>query len=34
MPIIPALRGQRQEDLSELEVRLVYIKSSRIARPT
>ena len=34
MPTIPALRRQRQEDLSKWEVRLVYIVSSRIARST
>ena len=34
MPIISALRGQRQADLYELEVKLAYILSSRTARAT
>jgi len=34
MPLIPASRRQRQEDLSELEASLVYRESSRAARAT
>jgi hypothetical protein len=33
-PIITALRRQRQVDLCEFKVRLVYIESSRPARTT
>jgi hypothetical protein len=33
-PLIPALAGQRQADLCELEASLVYISSSRITRAT
>ena len=32
MPLIPALKRQRQVDLCEFEASLVYIVSSRIAR--
>ena len=32
MPLNPALRKQRQMDLCEFTVRLVYIESSRTAR--
>ena len=32
MPLIPALRKQKQVDLCEFEVSLVYIASSRTAR--
>lgn len=32
MPLTPALRRQRQMDLCELETRLVYKASSKIAR--
>ena len=32
MPLIPALRKQRQADLCEFEASLVYIASSRTAR--
>jgi hypothetical protein len=32
MPLIPALRGQRQVDLCEFQVSLVYRQSSRIDR--
>ena len=34
MPLIPALRRQRQEELCELKASLVYSVSSRIARAT
>ena len=34
MPLIPALRRQRQADLCEFEASLVYIASSRTARAT
>jgi hypothetical protein len=34
MPLIPALRMQRQEDLYEFEARLAYVVSSRLARVT
>jgi hypothetical protein len=32
MPLIPALRRQRQEDLCELEISLVYRVSSRMVK--
>ena len=32
MPLIPALRKQRQADLSEFEASLVYIASFKTAR--
>jgi hypothetical protein len=32
MPLISALRRQRQEDICEFKVSLVYIVSSRLAR--
>ena len=34
MPLIPALRRQRQVDLCEFEASLVYRVSSRTARAT
>ena len=34
MPLIPALQRQRQADLCEFEVSLVYRVSSRTARDT
>jgi hypothetical protein len=34
MPLIPALRRQRQADLCEFKASLVYIASSRIAGAT
>ena len=34
MPLIPALRRQRQAGLSEFEARLVYSLSSRTTRDT
>jgi hypothetical protein len=34
VPLIPALRRQRQVDLCKFKARLVYIVSSRIAEPT
>lgn len=34
MPLIPALKRHKQEDLCELEARLVYRESSRTARVT
>ena len=34
MPLIPALRRQRQEDLCEFEAKLIYRVSSRTARAT
>ena len=33
-PLIPALRRQRQEDLCEFKVSLIYIVSFRTARAT
>jgi hypothetical protein len=34
VPLIPALRRQRQADLCEFKACLVYITSSRIAKAT
>lgn len=32
MPLVPTLLRQRQEDLCNFEIRLIYIVSLRIAR--